>query len=174
VLAACGAERTQAVQVSGAAGMTLAAEEFQRVLAFEDVPTAGAFMVFDQGRDLLDMVRNFAGFFAHESCGFCTPCRVGGRLLLELVDKVAAGDASRHDLDELRAIAETMRRASHCGLGHTAPNHLLNTLDKFPDVYTRRLRKADYAPSFDLDAALAEARALTHRDDAEAHLAAEA
>jgi [NiFe] hydrogenase diaphorase moiety large subunit len=174
VLADCGAEQTQCVQVSGAAGVTLTPDEFQRVLAFEDLPTAGSFMVFDQRRDLLDMVQNFAGFFAHESCGFCTPCRVGGRLVLDLVNKVAAGAAGRHDLDELRDIAQVMRRASHCGLGHTAANHVLNTLDKFPHIYRDRLRRTDYTPSFDLDAALAEARALTHRDDAEAHVAADA
>jgi [NiFe] hydrogenase diaphorase moiety large subunit len=174
VLADCGAEQTQCVQVSGAAGVTLTSDEFQRVLAFEDLPTAGSFMVFDQSRDLLDMVQNFAGFFAHESCGFCTPCRVGGRLVLDLVNKVAAGAAGRHDLDELRDIAQVMRRASHCGLGHTAANHVLNTLDKFPHIYRDRLRRTDYTPSFDLDAALAEARALTHRDDAEAHVAADA
>ncbi len=144
------------------------------MLAFEDLPTAGSFMVFDRSRDLLDMVRNFAGFFAHESCGFCTPCRVGGRLVLDLVDKVAAGAAGRHDLDELRDIAQVMRRASHCGLGHTAASHVLNTLDQFPHIYRDRLRVCDYTPSFDLDAALAEARALTHRDDAEAHLTADA
>jgi [NiFe] hydrogenase diaphorase moiety large subunit len=128
-------------------------------------------MVFDKRRDLLEMVRNFAAFFAHESCGFCTPCRVGGRLVLDLVEKVAAGDASSQDLDELRDIAVVMRRASHCGLGHTAANHVLQTLDKFPHIYRERLGSADYAPSFDLDAALAEARNLTHRDDPAAHLA---
>ncbi|MGB5737138.1 MAG: NADH-ubiquinone oxidoreductase-F iron-sulfur binding region domain-containing protein [Thiohalocapsa sp.] len=170
VLAECGAERTQAVQVSGAAGATLGADEFQRVLAFEDLPTAGSFMVFDQSRDLLDMVRNFADFFVHESCGFCTPCRVGGKLLRDLVEKVAAGQGSRHDLQEMRHIADVMRRASHCGLGHTAPNHVLNTLDKFPEIYASRLVSAEYSPAFDLDAALSEARALTGRDDAGAHL----
>jgi [NiFe] hydrogenase diaphorase moiety large subunit len=171
VLERCGAADAQAVQVSGAAGATLTRAEFDRELAFEDLPTSGALMVFDGSRDLLDMVRNFAGFFAHESCGFCTPCRVGGRLLVDLVEKVAAGAASAHDLDELRDIAVVMRRASHCGLGHTAANHVLHTLDKFPQIYRGRLRSAEYTPSFDLDAALAEARALTHRDDARAHLA---
>jgi [NiFe] hydrogenase diaphorase moiety large subunit len=174
VLADCGAADTQAVQVSGAAGATLAPDDFGRVLAFEDLPTAGSFMVFDARRDLLEMVRNFARFFAHESCGFCTPCRVGGQMVHELVERVAAGAASAHDIEELRLICGTMRRASHCGLGHTAPNHVLNTLDKFQHIYTDRLRAADYTPSFDLDAALAEARGLTHRDDADAHLAADA
>ncbi len=170
VLHACGAVDTQAVQVSGAAGATLAEAEFDRVLAFEDLSTAGSFMVFDQRRDLLDMVRNFADFFVHESCGFCTPCRVGGALLRDLVEKVATGHASNHDLAEIRHIGEVMRRASHCGLGHTAPNHVLNTLDKFPRIYRRHLISDAYAPAFDLDAALAEARRLTGRDDEAAHL----
>ncbi len=170
VLADCGAEDTQAVQVSGAAGTTLGADELERVLAFEDLPTAGSFMVFNRSRDLLEMVRNFAAFFSHESCGFCTPCRVGGVLLRDLVEKVAAGSGSSHDLEEMRRIGAIMRRASHCGLGHTAPNHVLNTLDKFPEIYARRLSSRGFTPAFDLDAALAEARALTGRDDAAAHL----
>ncbi len=173
VLERCGGADTQAVQVSGAAGVTLLPTEFERKLAFEDLPTAGSFMVLDRRRDLLEMVRSFAAFFAHESCGFCTPCRVGGRLVLDLVEKVAAGAGGTHDLDELRDIALVMRRASHCGLGQTAANHVLDTLDKFPRIYRERLRGADYAPSFDLDAALAEARALRKRKDAAAHLALE-
>jgi [NiFe] hydrogenase diaphorase moiety large subunit len=166
-------QAVQAVQVSGAAGTTLAADGFDRVLAFEDLPTAGSFMVLGEGRDLLEMVRNFAAFFAHESCGFCTPCRVGGVLLRDLVEKVATGQASAHDLEELRHIGEVMRRASHCGLGHTAPNHVLQTLDRFPQIYRQRLKHTDYTPAFDLDAALAEARRLTGRDDRAAHLSAE-
>ena len=171
VLADCGAERAQAVQISGAAGTTLAPAEFDRIIAYEDLPTAGAFMVFGPDRDLLEMVRNFAAFFAHESCGFCTPCRVGGALLRDLVEKVAAGRASAHDLEEMRHIGEVMRGASYCGLGHTAPNHVLNTLDKFPEIYRRRLVSQGYSPAFDLDAALDEARALAGRTDAAAHLA---
>jgi len=173
VLADCGAEHTQAVQVSGAAGETLSAPEFERVLAFEDLPTAGSFMVFHHGRDMLDMVRNFAHFFQHESCGFCTPCRVGTALLRDLVEKVAAGQASDYDLDEMRHVGAVMRQASHCGLGHSAPNHLLSTLEKFPESCRRRLRSPDYSPSFDLDAALADARAIAGRDDAGAHLEGE-
>jgi len=171
VLADSGAERPQAVQIGGAAGATLAAAEFDRVVAFEDLPTTGSVMVFDQGRDMLDMVANFARFFRHESCGFCTPCRVGTVLLEELVEKVLAGRAGAHDLDEMRAIGAVMRQASHCGLGHTAPNHILDTLDKFPDAYRRRLCAADFTAAFDLDAALQEARAVSGPSDGVSHLA---
>jgi [NiFe] hydrogenase diaphorase moiety large subunit len=170
VLADCGAAHTQAVQISGAAGETLSPSEFERTIAFEDLSTGGSFMVLDHSRDMLDMVRNFAHFFQHESCGFCTPCRVGCALLRNLVEKVAAGQASDYDLTEIRHVGSVMRQASHCGLGHSAPNHLLSALDKFPEVFRRRLRSSDYTPFFDLDAALSEARAITGRNDSGAHL----
>ena len=70
VLEACGAKDSQAVQVSGPSGVCLAAAEFGRRIAFEDIPTAGAFMVFDHSRDMFEVARNFVHFFAHESCGF--------------------------------------------------------------------------------------------------------
>ena len=170
VLTDCGAEHVQALQISGAAGTTLSPADFDRIIAFEDLSTAGSFMVFDHSRDMLDMVRNFAAFFAHESCGFCTPCRVGTGLLHNLVEKVADGQASAHDLEEMRQIGGVMKMASYCGLGQTAPSHIRCTLDKFPDIYKRRLRSEEYTPSFDLDAALSEARTLTGRDDAGAHI----
>jgi [NiFe] hydrogenase diaphorase moiety large subunit len=81
ILEDCGARDTQAVQVGGPSGVCLSAFEFGRRIAFEDVPTAGAFMVFDRSRDMFEVARNFAHFFAHESCGFCTPCRVGTELV---------------------------------------------------------------------------------------------
>jgi [NiFe] hydrogenase diaphorase moiety large subunit len=170
VLSDCGAGDAQAVQVAGAAGTTIAAAEFDRVLAFEDVSTGGSFMVFDSSRDMLDMVRNFAHFFAHESCGFCTPCRVGGVLLRDLVDKVCSGRAGESDLQEMRGISRLMRQNSQCGLGTTAPNHVLDTLEKFPDSYRARLLHSGFQPAFDLDAALDEARAITGRTDAAADI----
>jgi [NiFe] hydrogenase diaphorase moiety large subunit len=170
VLQDCGAADAQAVQVAGAAGVTISAAEFDRVLAFEDVSTGGSFMVFNSSRDMLDMVRNFAHFFAHESCGFCTPCRVGGVLLRDLVDKVCSGRAGESDLQEMRGISKLMRQNSQCGLGTTAPNHVLDTLEKFPDSYRRHLRQSGFAPAFDLDAALDEARAITGRTDAAAEI----
>ena len=72
--------------------MCLTAAEFGRRIAFEDVPTAGAFMVFGENRDMFEVARNFAHFFAHESCGFCTPCRVGNDAAVQRsMDKIAAG-----------------------------------------------------------------------------------
>ncbi|ANQ84580.1 hydrogen dehydrogenase subunit alpha [Azoarcus olearius] len=174
VLEDCGASDTQAVQVGGAAGITLAAYEFQRRIAFEDVPTAGAFMVFDSGRDLFEVARNFVAFFAHESCGFCTPCRVGTGLLKAAMDKFASGHGSRGDLADIEWIDRLLKNASHCGLGASAPNPVLDTLLKFRPFYERRMQTADFEPAFDLDQALAPARRVSGRNDAAAHLAARA
>jgi [NiFe] hydrogenase diaphorase moiety large subunit len=173
ILKDCGAANTQAVQIAGAAGFTIPPAEFERCIAFEDVSTGGSFMVFNQDRELLDMVQNFAHFFVHESCGFCTPCRVGSSLMKDLVDKVHSGHAGEYDLDEIRNIGQLMRSASHCGLGTTAPNPMLDTLDKFPQIYATRLKHSAYEPAFDLDAALKDARDINGRDDTGAHLGTE-
>ena len=171
VLNDCGAGNAQAVQISGASGICLAAHEFKRRVAFEDVPTAGAFMVFGPHRDMFEVARNFAHFFAHESCGFCTPCRVGTSLVKNCMDKIAAGQGTQHEIGEIFKLHRLMHAASHCGLGQAACNPLFDTLHKFRPAYERRLKSLDFSPAFDLDQALAAARQVTGRDDAGAHFA---
>ncbi len=170
LLDACGAHDVQAVQVGGPSGMLLAPHEFSRRLAFEDVPSAGAFMVFGAHRDLLDVAVNHAQFFAHESCGFCTPCRVGTTELAKSLDRIADGRGTRRDVRVARRVAHLMRLGSQCGLGHTACNPYLELYEKFRPTLERRLLSLEFAPSFDLDEALAPARAVTRRDDSHAHL----
>jgi len=173
VLDDCGATDTQAVQVSGPSGICIASDEFGRRIGFEDLPTAGAFMVFDESRDMFEVARNFAHFFAHESCGFCTPCRVGTTLVRNMMDKIARGHGSPYDINELFKLHRLMQGASHCGLGNSASNPVFDTLNKFRPAYERRLKSLDYEPAFDLDAALSQARQMTGRDDAAAHLSNE-
>jgi [NiFe] hydrogenase diaphorase moiety large subunit len=170
ILEDCGARDTQAVQVGGPSGLCVSAFEFGRRIAFEDIPTAGAFMVFDRSRDMFDVARNFAHFFAHESCGFCTPCRVGTALVARRMDKLDAGRGSRHDIDVLYELDGLMHTATHCGLGGAACNPLRDTILKFRPAYERRLKSLHFEPGFDLDAELSIARAMTARDDAGAHL----
>ncbi|MDQ8154115.1 MAG: NAD(P)H-dependent oxidoreductase subunit E [Gemmatimonadota bacterium] len=170
VLRDCGGLNAQAVQISGPSGVTISQLEFDRNLAFEDLSTVGTFMVFGPTRDMFDVVRNFTHFFRHESCGLCTPCRVGTSLLANLVDKVAAGKGSPMDVEEVRKISQLLKTTAHCGLGQTAPNHLIDSLLKFRGDWDKRMMVTDFAPAFDLDAALQEARQLTDRDDAAAHL----
>ena len=174
VLKDCGASDVAAVQISGPSGVCLTPDEFRRHIAFEDVPTAGAFMVFGKERDLFEVARNFAHFFAHESCGFCTPCRVGTALMRDALDKIADGRGSRYEINELMRLSELLRRTSHCGLGQTAGNAVRDTWLKFRPAYERRLIRGEFDPAVDLDAALARAREIAGRDDAAAHIGAEA
>ena len=170
VLHDSGARDTQAVQIGGPSGRCLAAHEFQRRIAFEDVPTSGAFMVFNRSRDMFRVAHAFAQFFAHESCGFCTPCRVGTTLVLQRMDKLAAGLGSGWDRADLDDLDTLMQGTTHCGLGASSTRALRDTLEHFGPAYERRLRQREFAPGFDLDAELAPARRVTGRDDVRAHL----
>lgn len=170
ILQDCGAVNTLAVQVSGPSGVCVAESEFDRRLGFEDLPTAGAFMIFDDSRDLFEVARNFVHFFAHESCGFCTPCRVGTSILKQTMDKIAAGHGTRYDLSEIENLDHVLQTTSHCGLGRTACNPVLHTLRHFRPSYENKLKSLMFSPAFDLDGSLARARQMTGRDDSGAHL----
>jgi [NiFe] hydrogenase diaphorase moiety large subunit len=170
ILKDCGAVNVSAVQISGPSGVCVGESEFDRKLGFEDLPTAGAFMVFDESRDMFEVARNYVHFFAHESCGFCTPCRVGTSILKQTMDKIAAGHGTRYDLAEIENLDRVLQSSSHCGLGRTACNPVLHTLKHFRPAYENKLKSLDFEPAFDLDGSLARARQMTGRNDAGAHL----
>ncbi|MDP3864248.1 MAG: NAD(P)H-dependent oxidoreductase subunit E [Rhodoferax sp.] len=170
ILEDCGARDTQAVQVGGPSGVCLSALEFGRRIGFEDVPTAGAFMVFDRSRDLFEVARNFAHFFAHESCGFCTPCRVGTELVVRQMDKLKRGYGSSADIQVLYELDKLMHGATHCGLGAAACNPLHDTIAKFRPAYEQHLKSLHFVAGFDMDAELSQARRATGRNDSGAHL----
>lgn len=165
-----GASDVMGVQVGGPSGTFIGAQELDRRIAFEDLATGGSFMIFNSSRDVLEIARNFTRFFAHESCGFCTPCRVGTSLLSNQFHKICEGHGTPKDLVELTEIARLVQGNSHCGLGQTAANPILSTLERFPDLYQQRLKALRFEPGFDLDGSLAVARAMTGRDDVRAHL----
>ncbi|PWB56489.1 MAG: NADP oxidoreductase [Nitrosomonadales bacterium] len=170
ILRDCGAEDAHAVQVSGPSGTLVSWQEYGRRIAFEDLPTAGAFMVFHRQREMFAAAHNFTRFFAHESCGFCTPCRVGTQLQKKIMDKIAGGHGTPADLEELKHLGHILGSMSHCGLGHSAANPVLDTLRKFPGTFERKLKALSFEPAFDLDGALETARKITGRDDEWAHL----
>jgi len=170
ILRDCGARDTLGVQVGGPSGTFIAEREFGRKLAFEDLATGGSFMIFDKSRDVLEITRNFTHFFAHESCGFCTPCRVGTSLLKNELDKICAGHGTAGDLVELTNLCTLIKSTSHCGLGQTAANPVLSTLERYPELYEARLKAISFEPGFDLDGELEISRQLTGRNDANAHL----
>lgn len=128
-----GGEGAKAVQVGGASGRCVPASMFGRTLAYEDVPTGGSVIVFGPQRDMLDVAKNFLEFFVEESCGQCTPCRLGNVKLLEGVDLLEKGACSMAYLRQLQALGETMQLASKCGLGQSSPNAFLSIVEHFKD-----------------------------------------
>lgn len=165
VLEMVGAEDVQAVQVGGPSGQLVGPGDFDRHICFDDLATGGSIMVFDSRRDLLEVVEAFLEFFVDESCGYCTPCRVGNRIMLQYVQRIRAGKATAEDVERLRELAVTVKRASRCGLGQTSPNPVLNLLQRFPQVVEPHLQapRAGILPSFDLEAAVEEASHLAGR-----------
>ena len=151
VLQDAGAHDVQAVLVGGPSGKLIDASQLQRQISFEDLPTGGAFTVFNHTRDMLDVARQYTHFFAHESCGFCTPCRVGCAQLVDTADRLMSGHAGPNDLIRLRETGALMHRLSHCGLGQTAAHPLLDVLAHFPEHIERRL--VPDLQAFDLEAA---------------------
>jgi len=170
ILDDCGADDVLGIQIGGPSGTFIASHELDRKLAFEDLATGGSFIIFNNQRDIFEIVQSFSHFFAHESCGFCTPCRVGTSLLKKQVDKIVDGHGSAGDVVALEEICQLVKNYSHCGLGQTAANPVLSTLQRFPERYQAKLKKISYEPGFDLDGALATARRMARRDDAAAHL----
>ncbi len=124
ILADCGADEPIAVQVGGASGACLDASEFGRKIGFEDLPTSGSVMIFGKNRDMKEAALNFSKFFAHESCGFCTPCRVGTSIIEQILE-------SGNGLAEMPDLAGILK-ASHCGLGQSASRAVMDMLKKFP------------------------------------------
>ncbi len=128
-----GGSDAKAVQIGGASGRCVPKKDFERRLAFEDIPTGGSVIVIGPGRDMLNLAHNLMDFFVDESCGQCTPCRVGNAKLLEGVEMLKEGSCSDEYLDELKGLANTMQVASKCGLGQTSSVALLSILEHFGD-----------------------------------------
>jgi len=129
LLAAAGGEEAKAVVVGGASGRCVPAAEFSRGICYEDVATGGAVIVIGPDRDLLDVAENFMEFFVDESCGQCTPCRVGNVKILNGIRMLKRGECSTGYLQELCDLGSTMQVASKCGLGQSSPNVFLSIVE---------------------------------------------
>lgn len=152
------------VQVGGPSGQCVAPKDFGRRIAFEDLSTGGSIMVFGPGRDVLDVAQQFTEFFVEESCGWCTPCRVGTTLLKKSMEKILGDRGTLADIAALEALANTVTRMSRCGLGQTAANPILTTMRNFPQAYEARLQPEPFLPRVTLREALAEAVAIQGRE----------
>jgi len=160
LIKSCKAKNVQAIQVGGAGGSLLSSEQFYQHIAFDDSNTGGSFIIFDYSRDMFERAVNFTHFFAHESCGFCTPCRVGTKLMVQMADKVASGHGAHLDIKEIHDLNNLMTQASHCGLGQRAAVPMLETYQKFPESFRKRLTQEEFQPSFDVEAEIQRAKEI--------------
>ncbi len=165
VLEMAEAQDAAALQIGGPSGQMVGPDDFDKPISFEGLATGGSVMVFSQRRDVLEVVHAFMEFFVEESCGYCTPCRVGNVLLKERLEKIIDGKGEPADLDYLQELGETVKITSRCGLGQTSPNPILSTLKNFRSVYESRVQAADngFQPSFDIHAALEVSKEITGR-----------
>jgi [NiFe] hydrogenase diaphorase moiety large subunit len=125
---------TKAVQVGGASGFCVPRKKFtDTIIGFEGVPTGGSMKLFNSSRSMYNVLHNYLDFFAEESCGQCTPCRVGCQQLLKGVEKVKKGEAKSTYLNELVKLADTMKVASKCGLGQSVGNAFRTIVENFKE-----------------------------------------
>ena len=123
---------TKAVQVGGAAGFCVSRKDFEDTLiGFEGIPTGGSMMLFNSSRSMYNILNDYLEFMEEESCGQCTPCRIGCQQLVKGIAAVKKGVKPPKYLEELQKLSETMRIASKCGLGQSAPNPFNSIINNF-------------------------------------------
>jgi len=123
---------TKAVQVGGASGFCVPRKKFgETIIGFEGVPTGGSMKLFNSSRSMYNVLHNYLDFFTEESCGQCTPCRVGCQQLLKGIEKVKKGEVKSTYLNELMKLADTMKIAAKCGLGQSVGNAFKSIVGNF-------------------------------------------
>ena len=125
---------TKAVQVGGAAGFCVPRKKFNdTIIGFEGVPTGGSMMLFNSSRSMYNVLKNYVDFFREESCGQCTPCRVGCQQLLKGIESVKRGDKPTTYLKTLMNLTEVMKVTAKCGLGQSVANSFSSIVDNFKE-----------------------------------------
>jgi formate dehydrogenase iron-sulfur subunit len=137
--------RLKAVQVGGPLGSLFPESKLDIPICYDAFAEAGAILghggivIYDDETDMVDLARHFMAFTADESCGKCTPCRIGSVRGREILERVQAGGASEEDLALLSDLGETMKTASLCALGGRAPYPILTAIEHFPDEFRNKL-----------------------------------
>ncbi|HIU19418.1 MAG TPA: NADH-quinone oxidoreductase subunit NuoF [Candidatus Limiplasma stercoravium] len=136
-----GGKGFKAIQSGGPSGGCLTRAHLNTPVDYESLAKLGAIMgsggliVMDEDTCMVDTARYFMDFIRDESCGKCLPCRVGTKRMLEILERITQGEGKPEDLDMLEELAETLQQTAMCGLGQTAPNPILSTLQYFRDEY---------------------------------------
>lgn len=125
---------TKAVQVGGASGFCVPRKKFKdTIIGFEGVPTGGSMMLFNSSRSMYNVLKNYLEFFEEESCGQCTPCRVGCQQLKLGIEAVKKGNKHTAYLDQLQKLAQTMKITAKCGLGQSVANSFFSIVENFKE-----------------------------------------
>lgn len=136
----------KAVQMGGPSGGCVPKEYIDTPIDYESLQSLGAMMgsggmiVLDEDTCMVDLARFFLSFSVDESCGKCTPCRLGNKRLLEILDKICEGKGEMSDLDELESLSHYIKENSLCGLGQNSPNPVLSTLKYYKDEYIQHIK----------------------------------
>jgi NADH-quinone oxidoreductase subunit F len=131
----------KAVQTGGPSGGCITAEFLDTPIDYESLSAIGSMMgsggmiVMDEDNCMIDIAKFYLEFTVEESCGKCSPCRIGNKRLLEMLDKISKGNGTKLDLHKLKSLANTIKDTSLCGLGQTAPNPVLSTMKYFKEEY---------------------------------------
>lgn len=165
LLAKVGAEDAIAVQVGGACGVTVSPTDYHKEICYDHLATGGSVIVIGPGRDLLELAHSFMNFFEEESCGYCTPCRVGNTLLKRRLKRVMDGKGMPEDLEYMESLGNTIKSTSRCGLGQTSANPVLTTLANFRSLYDGLVKKNEdgLQPSFSLEKAVGLSESIIGR-----------
>ncbi len=139
-------KKFKAVQTGGPSGGCLTADDldipidFDNLLERDSMMGSGGMIVMDEDDCMVSVAKFYLEFTVEESCGKCTPCRVGNQRLLEILEKITSGNGTEEDLSKLVDLSLVIRDTSLCGLGQTAPNPVLSTIDKFWDEYVAHVK----------------------------------
>lgn len=142
-----GGKAFKAVQTGGPSGGVITAKMIDTPIDFDNLVAAGSMMgsggmiVMDEDDCIIDVAKFYQEFCVEESCGKCSPCRIGTRKLYDILTKISEGKGTMEDLDQLKEIGEAMKRAALCGLGQTAPNPVLSSLHYFYDEYLEHINE---------------------------------
>ena len=141
-----GGHEFKAAQTGGPSGGCIPAEHLDTPIDYESLSQIGSMMgsggliVMDDTKCMVNLAKFYLGFTVDESCGKCTPCRIGTKRMLEILEKITEGSGETEDLEKLERLAKTIQKASVCGLGQTAPNPVLSTMKYFRDEYIAHIR----------------------------------
>ena len=144
-----GGKKFKAIQTGGPSGGCLTEEDLDTPIDYDTLVAKGSMMgsggaiVMDEDNCMVDVARFYMDFICSESCGKCTPCRIGTKRLYEMLSEIVEGKGTKETLEEMKALASVIHQGSLCALGQTAANPILSTMEKFPEEYLAHVERKE-------------------------------